>query len=191
VVKTHIPSAALLFLARFLGGASFLTVREPRDAIASLMQRFHHTFDNALAEVAAGSVRMVALAEDRPFLLRYEDRFFDDPHTVHRVARRLGLKLTDARLAAIHTSLTRDKVHEKIRALTRKGTFGKRPDPDCFDHATHWHPGHVGDGRIGKFVTVLSYGQERAVLAATRDYCAAFAYPERTSPKTRGKPRHR
>src|ERR1051326_1824676 len=37
VVKTHIPSPSLLFLTLFTRGTVFMTVREPRDAIASLM----------------------------------------------------------------------------------------------------------------------------------------------------------
>jgi hypothetical protein len=193
VVKTHIPSAALILLAQFLGGRIFLTVREPRDAIASLMQRFRHEFDGALREVSAGGARMVALAQVRPFLLRYEDGFTERPQTVRAIARHLGLTLPAAMLDAIHASLSRDTVRARIAALARKGVFGKRPDPDRFDPATHWHHGHVGDGAVGKYAAVLSPGQERAVLASLRTYCAAFGYPLRGTGPSRaaqGKARH-
>src|SRR5690242_19705359 len=33
VVKTHIPSASLVYLTGFAGGTTFLTVREPRDSV--------------------------------------------------------------------------------------------------------------------------------------------------------------
>jgi hypothetical protein len=164
-------------LARFVGATVFLTVREPRDAIASLMLRFHHRFDGALAEVGAGSRRMVELRTLKPFVLRYERRFFDDEATVASVAARLGIKVSADVRRAIHRSLRRDAVKAKIEGLARKGVFGRKRDPDRFDPATHWHPGHVGDGTSGKYPAVLSPRQERAVLAATRQYCSAFGYP--------------
>jgi hypothetical protein len=176
VVKTHIPSPALQALVRFVGGTVFITVREPRDAIASLMQRFHHRFDDALREVAAGSRCLVELRRLKPHVLRYEQRFFDNKATIARVARQLGVKVPQSKLEAIHRSLTRDKVKSKIATLTRSGRFGRKPDPDRFDPATHWHPGHVGDGTSGKYAAVLSERDARAVLAATRQYRAAFGY---------------
>jgi hypothetical protein len=191
VVKTHIPSPAFVALTRFVAGTVFITVREPRDAIASLMQRFHHRYDDALREVAAGSRRMIELGRLNPVVLRYESRFFDDQATVARVARHLGIRVPSSKLRAIHGSLTRDNVRARIAALARRGVFGRRPDPDCFDPATHWHPGHVGDAATGKHAGVLSARQARGVLAATRQYCVAFGYGRLRKPaaKSRAKPR--
>jgi hypothetical protein len=60
--------------------------------------------------------------------------------------------------------------------LERRGAFGRKPDPDRFDPATHWHPGHVGDATTGKHAQILSAAQERAILAALREYSAVFGY---------------
>ncbi|HEY8696139.1 MAG TPA: sulfotransferase domain-containing protein [Rhizomicrobium sp.] len=184
-VKTHIPSASLQFLARFVRAKIFITVREPRDAIASLMQRFDHEFANCLAEVAAGAERIIELSKaPNVLILRYEDGFYDRPEGVSQVAAHLGARISAATRDRIFRSLTREEVKRKIDALERKGVFGRSPDPDRFDPKTHWHPGHVGDGTIGKFETVLSAKQRSAVLAALQDYCRTFGYPNRDRAKS-------
>jgi hypothetical protein len=183
VVKTHIPSNSLQFLARFARATIFITVREPRDAIASLMQRFDHKFENCLAEVAAGAERIIELSKARKVLiLRYEDGFYDRPRGVSQVAAHLGVKISASKRDRIFHSLTREAVQRKIGDLERKGVFGRLPDPDRFDPKTHWHPGHVGDGTIGKYSEVLSAKQQAAVLAKLGDYCRRFGYPTRAKP---------
>lgn len=181
IVKTHIPSPALRFLTRFTHGSVLLTIREPRDAIASLMQRFGHKFEDCLAEVSAGAAALVALAvSGNHLLLRYEDRFYERQSVLPRIARylRLDLGLDDGTglFADIRRSLEQDKVSEQIARLARKGLFGRRLDPDRFDPKTHWHPGHIGDGRIGKYKEVLSAAQTRTVLVRTRAYRDFFGY---------------
>lgn len=176
VVKTHIPSQALQFAAHLMGAVVFVTVREPRDAIASLMLRFHHSFDNCLREVKAGAAAMVELSRSKPLTLRYERRFYDREPTMRLIATRLGVAVNDDTLRTIAASLTRDAVKAKIARLQRAGTFGARSDPDRFDPKTHWHPGHVGDGASGKYAAALSPRQQRAVLSATREFRRVFGY---------------
>jgi hypothetical protein len=177
VVKTHIPSASLIFLARFVRGTVFLSVREPRDSVASLMQRFGHGFQPCVEEVAAGGARMVELARiARPFILRYEDRFFERPQTIARLATQLGLVFPKAAAEKIFQSLSAENVRKTIDALADRGTFGVRPDPDRFHSKTHWHPGHVGDGKTGKYAEILSRDMQRTVLEAMHEYCLAFGY---------------
>ena len=178
VIKTHIPSPSLQFLARFARAATFVTVREPRDAIASLMQRFDHKFTNCLKEVSAGATRMVELKKSGgALILRYEDEFFDQPETLREVAAHLGIRVPATKLDKIFRSLTREEVRKKIDRLERRGTFGRSPDPDSFDPKTHWHPGHVGDAAVGKYAAILSSKEQQATLTELADYCAAFGYP--------------
>lgn len=187
VVKTHIPSPALQFAARMAGAVVFVTVREPRDAVASLMRRFHHRFDNCLREVAPGAAAMAELTQMKPCVLRYEHRFYERGETMDRVAAHLGVKVNSATLRAIAATLTPDKVTAKIARLARAGTFGAKPDPDRFDPKTHWHPGHVGDGSIGKHFGVLSPRQARYVLGATRAFRTTFGYDGPNREGTRGR----
>ncbi len=177
VIKTHEPSKALLLVAELGRGPVFLTIRDPRDAIASLMLRFGHSFEGALKDVAGEAARMVELSRLIAMpTLRYEDAFFDKQATVGRIAARIGVRLSATAAKRIHTALSRECVARDIAALTAKGRFGADAHPDNFDPATHWHPGHVGDARVGKFESVLTRAQQGEVAAATRDYCRLFGY---------------
>ena len=74
-IKAHEPSKALVYLMRLTRGSMFLSVREPRDAIASLMQRFGHAFEGALKETARQSARIAELAASEEMITyRYERR---------------------------------------------------------------------------------------------------------------------
>jgi Sulfotransferase domain len=178
VIKTHIPSHSLEFLTRFARGSVLITVREPRDAVASLMQRFDHRFEACLKEVAANASRMVDLFQSGEALVfRYEDRFYDRPETLDEIARHLHLKTSRFALQRTFASLTAPNIEKRILSLSARGAFGETPTPDSFDPKTHWHPGHVGDRLIGKYAAVLTPKMQQAVLHAMRDYCAVFRYP--------------
>lgn len=172
VIKSHEPSKAILFLTRFARGQVLVTVREPRDSVASLMQRFGHPFESALKDVREGGKHVMALArERRALVLRYEDGFPDKERTIDDVAAFLGVKISASLRRRIFRSLTREAVQKKIRTLHAGET-----DPNAFDPTTQWHPGHVGDGRIGKFKSVLNAAQQRQIAAATKDYAKRFGY---------------
>lgn len=175
VVKTHEPSEALLFLTRFARGKMFVTVREPRDAAASLIQRFGHSFDSALKDIRTEAEHILALMRTHEtMLLRYEDGFYRKEETVGRIAAHLGLKLSAAARKRIHHALDAGRVKKKIASLQDKGTFGTNPDE--FDPKTHWHPGHVGDGRVGKYASVLTKPQQKKIADATASYRRKFGY---------------
>jgi Sulfotransferase domain len=172
VIKSHEPSKAILFLTRFSQGKVLISVREPRDSVASLMQRFGHSFESALRDVRVGAQHVVALSRGKDTMtLRYEDGFADDERTVGEVARFLGVRLSKAARTRIFRSLTREAVRKKIDKLHKGET-----DPNAFDFTTQWHPGHVGDGRVGKFKAVLTAAQQKKIETATKDYARAFGY---------------
>ncbi|HVU19391.1 MAG TPA: hypothetical protein VHE09_01585 [Rhizomicrobium sp.] len=180
VIKAHEPSKSLVYLSRLTRGEVFLTLREPRDAIVSLMQRFEHGFDGALKETARHAARIAELdAEEDMITYRYEDGFFDRFETVGEIAGALGIKIGKAALMRIHRNLTRDEVRKTIGGLKKSGRFGKKPNADSFDPGTHWHPGHVGDGKIGKFAGLLSPAQQKKVLSVTPAYAKRFGYLSR------------
>jgi hypothetical protein len=152
-------------------------VREPRDAIASLLERFGHGFESALRETARQSARIAELARSEDMIVyRYERGFCDRMETVREIAAALGIRVNKAARERIFRSLTREAVKQKIDKLEKRGSFGEKPNADSFDPRTHWHPGHVGNGRVGKYKKILSPAQQKQVLAATRDYCRRFGY---------------
>lgn len=181
VVKTHRPSYALEFLGHFVHARVLITVREPRDAIASLMQRFGHPFEPCLKEVSSNAARLVDLFQNEDaIVLRYEDRFYERLETVEALARHLDLKISNAALRRIFSSLKASNVEKSISSLSARGAFGASPTPDSFDPRTHWHPGHVGDRQIGKYRAILSLRMQQQVLLAMGDYCTTFRYAIRS-----------
>ena len=177
VVKAHVPSRSLEFLLNFNRAVVLLTVRDPRDSVTSVLQRFGHRFDDALREIAQGSEWLTRFAKTyHPPVLRYEDRFYEREDTVVEIARILNLRIPTVTLRRVFDTHTSAAVKRRIRALEKKGAFGKTPHPDNFHPTSHWHPGHVGDLAIGKYAEFLSAKQQRAVLRATREFCRAFGY---------------
>jgi hypothetical protein len=141
------------------------------------MQRFGHDFGTCLREVSAGALQLMELSRaTRPLVLRYEDRFFGRRQTVARLAVRLGRQLAPSTALKIHESLRPEHVSQYIRRLRETGAFGRRVTPDSFDARTHWHPGHIGDQKIGKFDEILSKKMQRTVLQNLREYCIFFGY---------------
>jgi hypothetical protein len=189
VVKTHMPSRSIQFAMAVLESRVLLSVREPRDAIASVMQRFGHPFNGALKEISIGASRMVDFANTYdPLIFRFEEGFYDQPDTVAQLANFLGVQLSRSSLKKIFDAHTRVQIRKRITALQRRGVFGRAPDPDRFDAKTHWHPGHVGNMVIGKYRESLTAKQQRAVLTATREFCKQFGYPAEPSPRPRSRP---
>ena len=189
VIKCHIPSAGLLLLTRLMRGIVIVTVREPRDAIVSLMQRFGHPFESSMKDVAQEAAQIVEIARaPETRTLRYEDRFYEDVKTVSEIAALLGVRISRAAQKKIYQSLRRDAVEKKIEVLKSKGRFGGVADPDRFDPKTQWHPGHVGDGKIGKYAAILSTKQQHQIIAATKSYCRKFGYSTKENTKRRARP---
>jgi hypothetical protein len=177
VIKSHEPSNALLYLMRLTRGVLFVTLREPRDVIASLAQRFGHSFEGALTETERQATRTVEIvAQEKAQLFRYERGFTEKSASIDRIAKILEVRLSVAACERIQRSLTRDEVKKKIRLLEKKGSFGAQQNADSFDPHTQWHPGHVGDGSIGKYKGVLTAAQQKRVLAATQNYRKRFGY---------------
>jgi hypothetical protein len=177
VIKTHSPDKPLQVYRCLTHAPTILAVREPRDAVASLMRRFEFAFHDACRNVAKSATHLLALSQTgSPFMLRFEERFYDDNKTITALAAFLGLRPSPTVVRSIAWSLTRESVKRTIADLHRTGVFGVGPPPDQFDPRTHWHPGHVGDAVVGGHAEVLSIEQQIEVLTATGAYCGAFGY---------------
>lgn len=178
VLKTHGWGDPAGFLARHPGGRCIVTVRDPRDAVVSLMQRFGYGFDRAVAYAAHGADGIVGAAL-RPdsLLLRYESGFVDRAATVGAIAGHLGLQPRDEQVEALFRRLQPDAVRAAIAEAERLDRFPKGlPPGETADPLTQWHPGHIGDRRIGKYAQLLD--RERQVAVATRlaRYMEHFGY---------------
>lgn len=177
LLKTHAPTRGLRWLAARARGRAILSIRDPRDAVASLMARFR--FDYALCRdrVEQSCQALPLLPDAIPcLLLRYEDAFSQDPATLARIARFLGLKPTARHRRQVFDALTPEAVRTRIATLVESGALGPNPTAHSHDGVTHWHPGHVGDGLPGKFTTVLTEGQVADIARRAAGFAQAFGY---------------
>jgi GR25 family glycosyltransferase involved in LPS biosynthesis/SAM-dependent methyltransferase/tetratricopeptide (TPR) repeat protein len=178
VVKSHNPMADL---QSFIGNSdepAIITVRDPRDAVVSLMQRFPNSsvtgFDKALKAIALSAQCLVTLSRLRGLpVFRYEDGFVGSVETFDRIAALLGTSPSNDQRTEFLAGLTPEAVKRTISDLEAAGAIRGEA---VWDRETHWHANHVGDGKVGKFNSVLSPEQQREIVRQTREFCDCFGY---------------
>lgn len=178
VARTQNPMADFQAFVADSSDPAVITVRDPRDAVVSFMQRFPKSlaknFEQALDAIALSAERLVKIARLRDIpVFRYEDGFVGAAATVDRIAALLGVTLSPAQRETILSGLSPDAVRAKISRLEQAGVIKGEA---VWDRETHWHANHVGDGRIGKWRDRLTADQEREILQRTREYCEEFGY---------------
>ena len=189
VVKAHyfegqlrdlLPHARVIF-----------TVRDPRDAVVSLMDLSKINFEDALVAVSR-SIAAIEAAErltQQAITLRYEHGDIGTTEAVLRIAAFLHCEIQTSQAEAIAERLSAESVQRTITDLQEQGVIGPDDQPTTYDAATHWHPRHVKDGRVGKYAERLSSQEQLAVVEANlgfmrAQYPAAAAAPPMSLPAT-------
>ncbi len=178
VVKTHgCPELPDFAAAR--DATVIVSVRDPRDAVLSVMQRFGGPFDACVGGVGRDCVCARACADAGHDVLRYEDAFFDDPATLRNLAERLGLAVPDAVLERIFADWRTDAVRARAAAVTalppeRRRDFGARLTLDAATLVTHTH---IGDGRIGKWREAFDAPVRARLTGFFAPFLFRFRYP--------------
>jgi hypothetical protein len=139
-----------------------ISMRDPRDSVVSLLERFSISTRDAVAWLSASFASLASLptTADR-LVFHYEDRFTENVATISEIGKFVGLNVTDNETAAIFDALRGDRVRQYIESWLNTSLPAKRPRD--FDPPTQWHPGHVGDGRIGKWEERLQLEVSQAV----------------------------
>lgn len=177
IVKCHKPEWSLLEVVGRTHCPVLLTIRDPRDAVVSLMSFRKLDFGEALEVIGSSADRLLDIKESATLTLKYEDRFFDSPDSIAVIGKALGVSLSHEQCAAYCQDFTREAVDEQIRRLHGAGIL--RDDAgaaEAFDPETHWHAGHIGDGRVGKFRDQLTAKQIGSVVQRTLGFCERFGY---------------
>lgn len=158
VIKSHSLDQDFFNLIRVSGAKIVVSTRDPRDSYVSLSQRFGYT-DTVLIDQISRSFTVSALARADLDCLTfiYEEGFTEDPQSIDRIAEHLGITLNDTERDAIFARHSRASVKSAVKQLEEQGH-----DAHWFDPATLWHPGHVGDGQVGKWLDALP--TERATV---------------------------
>jgi hypothetical protein len=150
----------------------FITMRDPRDAVASLMLYHAHDFEKALNLVAQSARLCVGFMKDkRAVVLRYDSRFFEDPRIVHNIANDLGFALPDAIAIAIFDGLSRTNVEKYIASFPAHKDILQDPiSGDLLDPKTQWHTHHAGrTGETGRWKTNLTGLEIRTIKERFHD----------------------
>jgi hypothetical protein len=158
--------------------AIVVTIRDPRDAVVSLMlyQRFQFQHSLSLVERSARLCARFA-GEPRSLLLRYETGFADDVTTLDRIAETFKQQLTASDRDRIFASARRSAVEALIAELPRQSKLLSGRSGDLFDPTTHWHAHHAGrTGEIGRWRQMLTETQAAEVERQLGDWLDRFAY---------------
>jgi len=176
IVKSHHGSEALedWFFAR--PARLILSLRDPRDAAVSMSRRFEAPLNATVAWLRNDCARMMRLMDRPHLLLRYEDRFFDQPETVRAIAGHLGLPAP----APVVESIFQTYRTEAVRAFA--ASLDGLPDARIhmvgkfrMDRETQILAPHIGDGRSGKWRDLPEPAQ-RAITAAFAPFLERLGY---------------
>lgn len=168
VVKVHDGSEEAAQLIESGRVRTVITVRDPRDGLTSVMQRFRWSFTEALDHLLQ-NVRFVdrILQRQPSLILRYEDGFMHRRETVARLAEFLDLPLASDHVHRIYQELSRDRIETFTQRLSLADSgVGRNSAGNLYHTETHWHQGHFGDGKIGKWRQVLTWRQRRQIRTA-------------------------
>jgi hypothetical protein len=180
LVKSHETDAAAEAALTAAAETIFVTIRDPLDVVASVMQYQKRDFAGALDLTAKSAEQCARVSADpRALVLRYEAGFVDDPATLDALAARLGVVLAVADRTRIFAATRRREVERHIAGMARTpGVLIHRESGDLLDPATHWHSHHANrTGEVGRWRRALTGAQVQAVQARLALWLAAQLYP--------------
>jgi hypothetical protein len=185
VVKSHATTVAEELARR--ARAIIITIRDPRDSLASMMAHNNVPLEIALNVISA-SARLCAryASHERAMLLRFDDRFFDDPATIRKLASLFDGALSDADARRIFSEMRREEVERFIAAMDERPTVTTYFNEiigadDTLDEITGWHKHHAGRrGEDGRWRRELAASEVAAIELRLRKWMERFGYPPET-----------
>ena len=177
VVKAHQARHGVIDIAN-RADALLVTLRDPRDAVVSLMQYQGFSFHRALLNVGYAAEACLRLgAHPRAVTLHYELGFIDDPATIDGIAGHLGGAITRLQRDEIYRNTRRPAVEAFIARLESRPTTITDRDGDVYDLASHWHRHHAGrTGEAGRWRRLLYPAQVEGIETGLRDWMEGFGY---------------
>jgi hypothetical protein len=176
--KSHHPHADFRLLAQARAAKFVITLRDPRDCVASLMQRFGRTFEQALVNTSSSLAHLDAVPAGDALVLRYEDRFFERSETIRAIAGFLevgGCDQAFCERTAARFSI--DEVTRLVACIPDMPTGSTTRYSDSIAHnETGFHTGHITDARSGKFAERLSADEISIIEAVTAHSASKFGY---------------
>ena len=177
VVKAHQARDGVEAIAS-AADAILVTVRDPRDAMVSLMRYQGFSFARALLNVRLAAEACLLLGRlPQAVTLHYERGFIDDPRTIDGVAGHLGGRIDPGCRDRIFRETRRPAIEALIARLPERPTTILDRDGDLYDRASHWHRHHAGrDGVSGRWRRLLYPAQIQGIETSLGDWMALFGY---------------
>lgn len=179
IIKTHEIDAETADTLFARSQAIWLSVRDPRDCVTSLMIYQKCTFDEAL-EMTEDAARfcLLVLHDPRTIIFRFEDNFFDAPATLDSIATTFGSKLSAVDKARIYAETRRPAIEAFIKTFPDVASVVGQPEPGHFvDMDTQWHTHHVGrDGEVGRWRRLLTARQIEIINNHLTEPMLSFGY---------------
>jgi len=180
VWKSHHGGPNWDVFAWLSGARVVLSVRDPRDAALSLVERFGMELGPALKGIGDDCRRALQCAAAGCPVLRYEDHYFEEPATVAHLARAIGVEVSAATCARIFDTYRTDAVRAFAAGLEGLPDERRSGSPGNFlhDRVTQIHHTHIGDGRVGKWRERIDPAQHAQVTAFFAPFLQRFGYSQ-------------
>ncbi len=179
IVKTHATDDATAQILAVQSQTIWLSLRDPRDCMTSLMLYQNYPFDEAL-DVITDAVRscVAVLIHPRMRPFRFEDNFFENPETLDVIAASFGRRLAAGDRDRIYTETRRSAIEAFISRFHEAPTAAVQPEPGHFvDLDTQWHTHHIGrDGVVGRWRRMLTVEQVTAIETRLGNSMARLGY---------------
>jgi Sulfotransferase domain len=187
LVKTHDPSAEMISFASFVNAKWIVCVRDPRDCVVSAMEVFGVSATDAVSFVEKSLRAWVALtaAVHDIFLIRYED-ISDRSKICREMAEYLGIDVDVDLIDKIVEELEPDSVKNIIDGAIQEGVLDPENPVSSWMPEQQWHPNHIGDGKIGKFMSRLNLAISRRLFSIHHDFFERFRYEDVNTPRVEG-----
>ncbi len=164
--------------------AILVSVRDPRDSVASLMRYHNKPFREALQEVEYAAMTCARFASDkRATTLRYETGFTEDRATIDKIAAIFEKPLNPSLREEMFQKSRREAIEKLISNLEDRPT-AKRAGDDVYDAERQWHKLHANrTGAVGKWRSILTERQVARIELRLQNWMADFGYEPSIMPR--------
>jgi hypothetical protein len=177
VLKCHHPSQNLLRMANEQQAIFFVTCRDPRDSISSMMNQFNTSFELAKHQIKQSCDAAILInLNNSPSILKYEESFVSKLDTIRAISDRLCITLTSNDCKKIFDSLHPQRIKALIQSYLIDDVFDGSGPLEQDHPVTHWHPNHIGDGLVGKYRRCLTRDQIAVSVRENYRFLVDFGY---------------
>jgi hypothetical protein len=176
VLRGHNIESLLLRVLKLADVKAVLSFRDPRDAIASFLQRFGD-YGAKFPRICNDATRsLAALLSASQHLdhcsFFYEDGFTGDPESVRRLAAFLGYSLREDQVYHIFDKYRAETVRAFTAAISELPADRLFVDDtnNAMDRETSFHRTHMSDMRVGKWRDFFDAEAQSALTATFGDY---------------------